>query len=290
MRTPIAAILSLPTQMPRFPSARSAVMPYSRDGADQHFFELRHVLAHVALAFAEVDDRVADELAGTVIGDVAAARGLEKTDALRARASSRSARRLRDVAAAPEGDDGRMFEEEKLIGNRLVLPHLHELLLQPHAVLVGDEMRFRNSQMRIAGSNTRGVRGAFPGSAGVSPAVQRRSRRMRARRPRLPGYGFQSASCFCSSFASWTMSGSVAVGRKALSALMASRKRPEFTWATISFVGFDLAVSGLRRESVRRPVFRSRGGHRCRRRWRRARARRRPLRRGVSRARVRSRA
>src|SRR5205807_940816 len=53
------------------------------DGADQHFFEFRDVLAHIAIAFAEVDDWIADELAGTVIGDVAAARGLEKTDALR---------------------------------------------------------------------------------------------------------------------------------------------------------------------------------------------------------------
>src|SRR5207302_10843740 len=53
------------------------------DGADQHLFKLGDVLPHVTIAFAEVNDRIADELAGTVIGDIAAARRLEKTDALR---------------------------------------------------------------------------------------------------------------------------------------------------------------------------------------------------------------
>jgi hypothetical protein len=34
-----------------------------------------------------------------------------------------------------------MFEKQQLIGNRFVLPQLHELLLQPHAVLVRDELK-----------------------------------------------------------------------------------------------------------------------------------------------------
>src|SRR5204863_7797514 len=42
-----------------------------RDGADEHFFERGDVLADVAPPLAEGENRVADELAGAVIGTVA---------------------------------------------------------------------------------------------------------------------------------------------------------------------------------------------------------------------------
>ena len=82
MRTPIAAILSLPTQIPRLPSTRSAVMPYSATVRISTSSSFGDVLAHVAVAFAEVEDRVADDLAGAVVGDVAAAGGLVEADAV----------------------------------------------------------------------------------------------------------------------------------------------------------------------------------------------------------------
>jgi hypothetical protein len=34
-----------------------------------------------------------------------------------------------------------MFEEEKLVGDLVALPHLDELLLEAHAVLVSDDMQ-----------------------------------------------------------------------------------------------------------------------------------------------------
>ena len=125
------------------------------NGPDQHLFEFRHVLAHVAIAFAEVDDRIADELAGTVIGDVTPARGLEETDALGIELG-RGRDEVADVAAAAEGDDGRVLEQQKLIGDHLLLPQLHELLLQPHAVLVRDEMKVAELTHAHQRANTRG--------------------------------------------------------------------------------------------------------------------------------------
>ena len=82
---------------------RVAVMPKSATDADQHLLEIAHVAVHVAAVLRQLEDRVADELPGAVIGDVAAAAGLEETDAFarqrlpgfraRSRASCGSARR-----------------------------------------------------------------------------------------------------------------------------------------------------------------------------------------------------
>src|SRR5258708_7749052 len=51
------------------------------EGIDDGLLEGADVGAHVALPIAEVEDGVADELPGTVIGDVAAAVGGEEFDA-----------------------------------------------------------------------------------------------------------------------------------------------------------------------------------------------------------------
>ena len=69
------------------------------DGADQYLFDFRHVLSNVAIAFAEVQDRVPDDLAGTVIRDVAAARRLEESDAIRAQ-DVRRCEQVRRVTSA----------------------------------------------------------------------------------------------------------------------------------------------------------------------------------------------
>ncbi len=44
-----------------------------RDRSNQHFFDVAHVAVNIAAVRFEVDDRVADKLAGPVIGHVAAA-------------------------------------------------------------------------------------------------------------------------------------------------------------------------------------------------------------------------
>src|SRR5207237_10357082 len=107
------------------------------DGADQHFLEVRDVFADVALAFAEVEDGVADELAGAVIGDVAAARRFEKADTLRAKDVA-AGEQMIEFAAAAEGDDRRMYEQEKLVGELLVLTQSYDHMLTESSYLVRD--------------------------------------------------------------------------------------------------------------------------------------------------------
>ena len=84
MWTPIAAILSLPTQtdVTRSRSVeRAAAIPKSAEGADQDLLEIGHVALDVAPVGREVQDRVAHELSGAVVGDLAAAVGLAHGDA-----------------------------------------------------------------------------------------------------------------------------------------------------------------------------------------------------------------
>src|SRR5947209_1670656 len=117
-----------------------------------------------------------------------------------------------------------MLEQQKLIGNRVLLPQLDEFLLQPHAVFVGDEMKVAKLTHAHQGANTRRGRAAFPGSAGVPPAVEQDFAKYGGRDARVPRrYGRYSANCFCSFFASRMISGSLAVARKAVSAFDASR-------------------------------------------------------------------
>src|SRR5688572_21142534 len=57
--------------------------PEVRGGANQHFLEIADVAVDVLAIRLEVDDRIADQLPGTVEGDVAATPGLVDRDALR---------------------------------------------------------------------------------------------------------------------------------------------------------------------------------------------------------------
>ena len=49
--------------------------------ADHHVLEIADIAVHVAAIGLQVDDRIADDLAGAVIRDVAAAAGLGDLDA-----------------------------------------------------------------------------------------------------------------------------------------------------------------------------------------------------------------
>ena len=87
----------------------------------------------------EVDDRVADELPGTVEGDVAAAAGLVHLDALRRERAGVGA----DVggrAARPdaERDDGRMLDEQQRVVDLAGDAGLDQRLLALDAVGVAD--------------------------------------------------------------------------------------------------------------------------------------------------------
>ena len=92
-------------------------MPNDRHGPDQHLLEVAHVPMHVAAIGLQIDDGIADELAGTVIRDVAAAAGLEQPDAGR-RERLRRREDVRPIVAGldAERDDGGMFEQQQLIG------------------------------------------------------------------------------------------------------------------------------------------------------------------------------
>ena len=107
----------------------------NRRRPDQHLFEVAHVPVHVAAIGLEIDDRVADDLAGPVIGDVAAAPGLEHLDAARGQVVvGRENVRPAAVAAHAEREDGRMLDQQQQIADRAGAPLLDERALQRERV------------------------------------------------------------------------------------------------------------------------------------------------------------
>ena len=90
MWTPIAATFAPSTQTPVAPGSG----PDAEFGQrlDQNLFQRAQVGDHVALPFAQIENRIADDLAGTVIGHVAAAIGVVQFD-------SRALQALRDEPA-----------------------------------------------------------------------------------------------------------------------------------------------------------------------------------------------
>ena len=86
--TPSAAIFRAPPALELLDPHAGVLLDARRgqavlgERADQHLLEPAHVAAHVLLAGLEVHERVADDLPGAVVGDVAAAIGLERRHAL----------------------------------------------------------------------------------------------------------------------------------------------------------------------------------------------------------------
>ena len=78
MRTPMAASFSTgPTHTPVRPGDASGHDTDVAGGANQHLFEIAHVAMDVAAGRAANRDGIADDLAGAVVGDVAAAAGFK---------------------------------------------------------------------------------------------------------------------------------------------------------------------------------------------------------------------
>ena len=67
------ASLRFSTQTPVRPSRRPACTPKRGAGADQRVFEFPQVLVEILAAGIEIENRIADQLAGAVIGRLAAA-------------------------------------------------------------------------------------------------------------------------------------------------------------------------------------------------------------------------
>ena len=100
-----------------------------RGGADHHFFELIDVPAHVAAMLREIEDGIADDLAGAVVGDVAAAIGRGKVDVhLREHAFAGTEMFVFSIAA--ESDHVRMLAKQQHIGNRAGFARCHCARLQ----------------------------------------------------------------------------------------------------------------------------------------------------------------
>ena len=100
------------------PSARPAATDTEiRERVDEDGFELAYVRDDVALARAplrERHDRVPDELAGTVVRDVATAVGPHERSADRLRRNEH----VREIGARPERVDVRVLLEEQVVVGR----------------------------------------------------------------------------------------------------------------------------------------------------------------------------
>ena len=81
-----------------------------RQRSDRAYLQIPHIAMHVfAQLRAQIDDRINHQLAGAVIGHIAAAAGAMDRDFLRRE-------HIRFLAAATEGVNMRMFDEEQNVG------------------------------------------------------------------------------------------------------------------------------------------------------------------------------
>ena len=99
------------SQRPVSPSIVWASRPNGASVPMSACLEVAAVLLHVLPVAGQVEDRVADELAGRVVGRLAAAVGLDELDL-----SVVGQVELALLGAAPERDDGRMLEQTTVSG------------------------------------------------------------------------------------------------------------------------------------------------------------------------------
>ena len=106
---------------------------------DQHFLEVADVAVHVAAIGFQIEDRIANELPRTVIGDVAAAAGFMDVDAARSELIGRGEYvRPPAVAANAEREDVRMLEKDQQIADAASLALGDQRPLQRKRVGVGN--------------------------------------------------------------------------------------------------------------------------------------------------------
>jgi len=99
-----------------------------RQRVDHGLLDRPHVRAHVALPFAQIQDRVADDLSRPVIRDVAAAVGGMKSDAGAAQ-DFFAGQQVFPVAVAAHRDRVGVLQQDELVGNRAGLALRHQPLL-----------------------------------------------------------------------------------------------------------------------------------------------------------------
>jgi hypothetical protein len=113
--------------------ARAGLDPFLGERGDDRRFDRAEVRADVG----DAHDRIADELAGAVVGDAPAAVGRDDVDAFCA-VEVLAERQLARARASPVGVDGGMLEQEERVGQLLGLPALTNLLLEADRVEVGN--------------------------------------------------------------------------------------------------------------------------------------------------------
>jgi hypothetical protein len=92
---------------------------------------------HVAPIGTQINDGIAHNLAGAVVGDIAASAGFVKLDAeLREPPGCREDMTPIVADLDPERDNGRVLEQEQLVRDRAAPALLDELLLEDKAVRV----------------------------------------------------------------------------------------------------------------------------------------------------------
>ena len=121
------------TQMPVSPSIRVARDAERQERADQRLLQVAAVALHVLAVPRQVEDRVADELAGPVVGRLAAAVGLDDLD-LGAVGDVQLAR----LGAPAERDHRRVLEQQHRVGHRAARDRVREAALHLPALLVSD--------------------------------------------------------------------------------------------------------------------------------------------------------
>jgi hypothetical protein len=146
-RTPMAAILSSPTHTPVRPAWRVAVMWKVGQRPDQDLLQVADVAVDVLAVGLQVQDRVAHQLAGAVVGHIAAPAALVQLHA------HEPALRLIEedmarVRPAAHGDDVGVLQEEELVGDLARAPACDQLFLERDRVRIRHGPSRRTSSVR----------------------------------------------------------------------------------------------------------------------------------------------
>src|SRR5579862_5164388 len=118
-------------------------------GGDQRLLERAHVGDHVV----NPDDRVADELPGTVVGDLATAIGLDDVDPLQA-VPLLAHRELARGRAPPARVHGPVLEEQHHVGNVILLARPPDTLLKGERMPVLDGAELAHPELGDGGPHT----------------------------------------------------------------------------------------------------------------------------------------
>ena len=116
LRSSIVEPAATSTHTPVRPGTRSRSNAEFGRGADHGLLEAAHVPANVAANFAEIQNRIADELSRPVIGDVAAAIGFKKRNAHPAQHLVRGAK-IGNFSAAAQRDHVRVLAQQQNVGD-----------------------------------------------------------------------------------------------------------------------------------------------------------------------------